>query len=204
MHNSMCNKLKLDVGQAVELKDAFQRSSFGDSKWNNSDIKLLSEGDFLDGVLGLLHGDMTLTRSYRTIDSDMIPKKIKDAEISYHLKHGELIWNSIQFDVVFPRKTMIGDSYKMSDSYMLPGFLHGKIPANIVIRDYLLKNQHLISDKLSSLGDIDEISFWGTVYHSGNALILPGMSKHEDGRWAEVETNIAHGICYKPALIIKN
>jgi len=77
----MSNDLMLDVSQAAELKMAFRRTMGSDgSLWTNGDIKRLSEGSVLGGVLDVLNGRSKIVSAFSVnpvdeeiVDGDMDP-----------------------------------------------------------------------------------------------------------------------------------
>ena len=62
------SKLMLDVGTANEIKMALRRAGAVES-----DIKAMCKGDFMKGVIGLLHGEYELKPAAKAVDSVFDP-----------------------------------------------------------------------------------------------------------------------------------
>lgn len=65
------SELMLDVGTANEIKLAMRRAGF-----TGADVKAVSEGDFMSGVLGLIRGEYVLTKVPQTTCSTIVVSSI--------------------------------------------------------------------------------------------------------------------------------
>lgn len=169
--------LGLDVGQANELKLAFRRYD-----WNNELIKKLCESDILGDALSILRGDMEVTPVKRVLDMNASPSLKDDHRIVRHVKGGKKEWSKIRLALLDPydlhyehpraplrRKSMVG----LDKRHLVPRFLLGQKHANMNLRDFFLKNQHLIPRRWEYVSE--PILFWGTLLDKVGYLSVPGM-----------------------------
>lgn len=170
------NDLMLDVNQAAELKMAFRRNG-----WNNSQIKILSEGDILVRVLDVLEGRAYIQYGH-LIDCDAAPFVPPGWTVEEHKKGGLWKWN--------PR-LRLHLLEKQEDGDMKGAVLRislANLPTlNANVLDYLLDNPDLIPDEWRG----KYICFWGTVYRHPHGYLFirylrwDGLRWGWDGYWLE-------------------
>ena len=161
--------LTLDVGQAVELKEAFRR---GD--WTNAEIKSLCEGDTLGRVRSVIRGLAEIKLREHLIDCSTRPfisegwGVLPDDEQLPNRFRDILNWDSVKLELRLVEGQQGGRSMT---GHQLREVLKAErvLPANLL--DYLLKpeNQHLIPEEWKT----SYVFFWGTIYcDSGGSLYV--------------------------------
>lgn len=152
-------ELMLDVGQANELKLAFRRNG-----WTNTDIKALSESNFLSEVLKVMKGYSEIKPIDHLIDCDTNPFIPDGWSLEEHQKGG-----LIKFD---PKNISLYLSKKQKKSIInghdLRKELMGQPVMNANVLDYLLAHPELIPESWKD----KYIFFWGTIYRLSDGSLF--------------------------------
>jgi len=154
------NDLMLDVSQAAELKLAFRRNG-----WNNAEIKTLSEGDILAGVLKVIKGQAEIKIIESLIDCDANPFIPAGWSVEEHKKGGPLKFDPSKISLYLSKKQKKG-SIEGND---LRKELANQPVLNANVLDYLLAHPELIPEEWKGKA----VFFWGTIYrHSDGYLCV--------------------------------
>jgi hypothetical protein len=147
------SELKLDVGQAGELKAAFRR---GD--WSNDEIKKLCEGNTLTKVRDVVRGYAEIVTKQHVIDLDANPFVPDGWKVEEHIKGGQFVYDPAKIKPYLSKSQKKG----VIGGHDLRKELQGKPVYNANLLDYYLAHPELIPDKWKG----KYIFFWGTIYRS--------------------------------------
>ncbi len=132
------------------------------SRYTETDIKKLFEGNTLDRLLPVIRGNADVVVLRHVIDTNPFPSTLRDSAIvDEHNGHGEIEWNSEKFSLL-PIDGRLTAYYKLNGQ---------NIALNASVLDYFLKHPTLISHKVEKGrgGASEKIFFLGTTY-----LVLEG------------------------------
>ena len=197
----MSEDLMLDVGQANELKMGFRRNGWK----TNEEIKRLSEGSLLAGVLSVLNGTAKIkpltedaTRWVILNETTVVvylgasPNLPFDgAKVEKHIGEGwAIVEKRADGLYINGHKVVLHLSKRQKDGKWLKGYelreeLTGKPVLNANILDALYQNPHLIPEewKKDEDGNVRYIFFWGTIYRDSNAHLYVCYLCFIDGVW---------------------
>ncbi len=197
----MSDDLMLDVGQANELKLSFRRNGWK----TNEEIKRLSEGSLLAGVLSVLNGTakikpitedasrwITLNETTIAVNLAATPNlPFNEAKIEKHIGEGWVIVEKRPDGLyISGRKVIIHLSKRQRGAKSLGGHelrdeLTGKPVLNSNILDALYGNPHLIPEdwKKDENGNTIYIFFWGTLYRDSDVNLYVRCLYFFGGRW---------------------
>lgn len=165
-------ELKLDVGQANEIKLAARRNG-----WSGTDLKRLCEGDMLGRLLPVVRGHAEVKPIDHVINCDIDPFVPEDWRVERHRNSGLMRWE--------PKKVKLHLSPNQQGGNVIVGNKLRVELANILlvlnanVLDYLLKNPHLIPEEWK--GQV--IFFWGTIYCGDDGLLYVRNLFWSGGRW---------------------
>ena len=177
--------LMLDVGQAVELKEAFRRGGY-----NNAEIKQLSTGDTLAQVRDVLRGLCEIKPVEHAVDLGVDPFlpdgwKVEEHQngkvVKLERKGSDLYLDGKKIDFYLSKKQK-GGSIEGND---LRKELTKMPVLNANMLDYLLKNPLIIPDEWKTDGDGNTrcLFFWGTVYRNADGSLCVRYLVWNGGRW---------------------
>lgn len=163
------NDLMLDVSQAAELKMAFRRNGY-----NNSQIKILSEGDLLGKVLQVITGQAEIKMIEHFIDCDAGPFIPDGWIVEEHKKGGLWKWNP-RIPLYLSKKQKKGSI----GGHDLLKELSDKPILNANVLDYLLAHPELIPEEWKGKA----IFFWGTIYRDSDGHLRVRCLLWDGSRW---------------------
>jgi hypothetical protein len=179
------SNLVLGVGQAHQLESAFRRGN-----WTNAEINELPQGNLLEQIRMVLHGDAFIKFRPRAIPKNHIIDCDADTKFAVnetlfvveHQKGGQFVWDAKKMEPFLFKNER--DVKKGPDIFALYQKLRGKAMPNANVLAYLLELDHLHlipedwQDKV--------LLFGGTVYKSlyeDNSLYLLGLTYHPVFGW---------------------
>jgi hypothetical protein len=177
--------LMLDVGQAVELKEAFRRGGY-----NNAEIKQLSTGDTLAQVRNVLRGLAEIKSVEHVIDLGADPflpdgwkveEHQKGKVVKLERKGSDLYLDGKKIEFFLSKKQFKG-SIEGND---LRKELAAWPVLNANVLDYLREHPQLIPDewKQDTQGNTRYIFFWGTVYRRSGGRLCVRCLGWDVGAW---------------------
>jgi len=172
----MDDKFTLDVGLALDLKNAFRRHG-----WSEGEIKKLSKGDLLRDVRAVILGNAEIKRITHVIDCSAAPFVPKGWTVEEHKKGGSFTLGPAKVELFLADGQKTG-TVKGNE---LRKELEDKGVLNANVLDYLLAHPDLIPVEWKGKA----VFFWGTIYRSGGgdlcvrSLYWHGFRWHWDYYW---------------------
>lgn len=194
----------LSLPEATKLEQALYQSG-----WDDEMIRKLCEPDceILKDALYLLRGDVEIVPVNHIINLWDDPILEENEQIIRHIRGAKRKpWNKIKMTLMNPDGLHYTREYTsrhnpktsltmLDKGRMLPRFIRGQKLPNIHMRDFLLKNQHLIPQSWhkSWLNSTRPILFWGTIVVKNKGEYetawVPGIVK-EHGSWVQYNRRI--------------
>jgi len=167
----MRDKFTLDVGLALDLKNAFRRHG-----WSEGEIKKLSKGDLLRDVREVLFGRAEIRRIVHVINCGAAPIVPEKCTVEEHKKsEPSTRWDPAKITLFLAEGQKV-DRIKGDD---LRKELEGKPVLNACVLDYLLAHPDLIPVEWKG----KDVFFWGTIFRDRGGCLCVRFLCWSGGRW---------------------
>ena len=172
----MKDKLTLDVGLALDLKNAFRRNN-----WSEGEIKELTKGTFLRDVRKAMLGHAEIKPLDHVIDCDSDPFRPDGWTVEEHKEGGQLKFDLNGIGLYLSKRQR---SNEHIDGHVggieLRKELENQPVLNANVLDYLLAHPELIPDEWKG----KYVFFWGTVYRSHDGRLYVRCLCWASDRWS--------------------